>query len=101
MPGCQDAHDYPAYANRVRQTYRVPIRPDDDATPTPTRRAAKKRWAQLIYRIYEVHPLTCDRCGGEMKILAFITEPGLIRTILDLRDKTPAEPRAPPVQSSL
>jgi hypothetical protein len=44
--------------------------------------------------------LTCNRCGGEMKILAFITEPAVIRNILDHRGKIAAGPRAPPEPSS-
>ncbi|MBI5417867.1 hypothetical protein HZA55_07990 [Candidatus Poribacteria bacterium] len=30
-------------------------------------------WARLIRRIFEVNPLCCKKCGGEMKIVAFIT----------------------------
>jgi hypothetical protein len=93
-------HFYGAYANRVRQSYREQVRPDDDAKPAPSRRAANKRWAELIYRIYEVDPLTCNRCGGQMKILAFITDPTVIRKILEHRAQTSAEPRAPPQPSS-
>jgi hypothetical protein len=93
-------HFYGAYANRIRQSYREQIRPDHEANPAPSRRAANKRWAELIYRIYEVDPLTCNQCGGQMKILAFITETATIRRILDHRDKIAAEPRAPPTVSS-
>ena len=32
------------------------------------RKAARKRWANLIRHIYEVDPLVCPRCGGVMKI---------------------------------
>ena len=32
---------------------------------------------ELIYRIYQVDPLTCTCCGAQMKILAFITEPSV------------------------
>lgn len=93
-------HFYGAYANRIRQNSRETIRSHNEEKTTPSRRAANKRWAELIYRIYEVDPLTCNRCGGEMKILAFITEPAVIRTILDHRGKIAAGPRAPPEPSS-
>jgi hypothetical protein len=46
------------------------------------------RWAELIYRIYEVDPLDCPRCGARMKILAFITDPKLsnvARKVLPMR----------------
>jgi hypothetical protein len=46
-----------------------------------------KRWRELIYRIYDVDPLTCSHCGSEMKIIAFITDPTAIRKILDHRGK--------------
>ena len=91
-------HFYGAYANRLRQTYRDQIRPEDEAKPNPSRRAANKRWAELIYRVYEVDPLTCAQCGGEMKILAFITEPNAINKILHHRQTSAAEPRAPPAK---
>jgi hypothetical protein len=93
-------HFYGAYANRVRRNFRERIRPEHETQPSLSRRAANKRWAELIYRIYDVDPLTCDQCGGEMKILAFITDPTVIRKILQHRAKTSAEPRAPPEPSS-
>jgi hypothetical protein len=93
-------HFYGAYANRIRHYYREQIHPNDKAKPAPPRRAANKRWAELIYRIYEVDPLTCTQCGGVMTILAFITDTHTIRTILDHRERLAAEPRAPPDMSS-
>ena len=39
----------------------------------PTR--CGQTWAMLIKRVYEVDPLKCDRCGGEMKVIAFIEPP--------------------------
>jgi len=29
-------------------------------------------WARLIKRVYEVDPLCCSQCGGQMKIISFI-----------------------------
>jgi Putative transposase len=97
-------HFYGAYANRLRRTYQVPIRHEQQGevkpTTTTTRRAANKRWRELIYRVYEVDPLTCDRCGAEMKVLALITEHEVISRILDHRDKF-TQPRAPPAQTPI
>jgi hypothetical protein len=36
----------------------------------------------LLARIYELRPLTCPRCHGQMRLIAFLTEPASIRTIL-------------------
>ncbi|MBD3873234.1 MAG: hypothetical protein IFK91_10015 [Acidobacteria bacterium] len=40
------------------------------------------RWAEMIKRAYEVDPLVCARCGGEMRIIAFIVDPAVIDKIL-------------------
>ena len=37
----------------------------------------------LVARIYEVFPLLCPMCGGQMRIIAFITHRADIRQILD------------------
>ena len=86
-----------AYANRVRFTYRR-----EDSAPTeqdielaPAKRTLSKRWAELIYRIYDVDPLNCLNCGAKMKILAFIIDPAVVRRILDHLDKASRQ-RAPP-----
>ncbi|MBC7610110.1 MAG: hypothetical protein H7228_11155 [Polaromonas sp.] len=39
----------------------------------PKRSPAHYLWAVLIARIYEVFPLLCPNCGGQMRLLAFIT----------------------------
>lgn len=48
---------------------------------------AKKRrmtWAALIKSVYEVDPLECPTCGGQMKIISFIEkfQPIIIEKIL-------------------
>ena len=96
---------YGAYANRVRSekiarsdSVKQEEKKQDDVLPR--RRALNKRWAELIYRIYEVDPLTCRRCGEQMKIIAFISEPSVIRRILDHLERK-ARPRAPPEPSEI
>ena len=39
----------------------------------PNRNAARSVWALLRVSIVEVLPLLCPQCGGEMRIIAFIT----------------------------
>ena len=63
---------------------------------TPERAALRRRWANLIRRVYEVDPLVCRRCGGEMRVVSFITEPGQIRRILDHLRKRERVARPPP-----
>jgi hypothetical protein len=57
-----------------------PFRTDRDETCDG--RALRRSWAQLIKRIYEVDPLVCPSCGGEMKVIAFIIEHEVVDRIL-------------------
>ena len=50
--------------------------------PTPTSNPARIRWAVLLARVYGVLPLLCPACGGELKILAFLTDPPVVSRIL-------------------
>ena len=93
-------HFYGAYANRSRSS--MPYGRDSvqnkgagEGKPAPAKRAVRKRWAELIYKIYNVDPLTC-RCGAQMKIVAFVTEPASIRRILTQQNNNPSRQRAPP-----
>ena len=49
-------------------------------------------WAKLMARVGEEFPLECPVCGGDIRLIAFITEPGPIRKILTHL----GEPLAPP-----
>ena len=44
---------------------------------------ASSTWARLIRKIFEVDVLRCKKCGGEMKVIAFITEEKSVRRILN------------------
>jgi len=67
--GCCDAHHKP----RSHDTSRI-------------------AWAKLMARVGEEFPLECPNCGGDIRLIAFITEPGPIRKILTHL----GEPREPP-----
>ena len=95
-------HFYGAYANRSRSSMphardaeQNKAEGEGEAEPAPAKRAVRKRWAELIYKIYHVDPLTC-RCGAQMKIVAFVTEPASIGRILAKRNNNPSRQRAPP-----
>ncbi len=55
----------------------------EPAQPVPTKRPAHYLWAVLIARIYEVFPLLCPKCGGQMRLIAFITHRADILQILN------------------
>ncbi len=43
---------------------------------------ATKQWRALIQKVWEVDPLECPSCGGEMRIISFIQEKDTIEKIL-------------------
>lgn len=75
-----------------------PVAPDDDIDEPFHRKVARLVWAMLIARIYEVFPLVCPKCGGEMKIIAFISEGAVIREILGHLGEPPSPPRLLPAR---
>ena len=48
---------------------------------TAERSALRRKWAQLIRRLYEVDPLACP-CGGTFQIVSVITEPKVVKQVL-------------------
>ena len=48
----------------------------------PALRARRRRWAELLRLVYAVDVEVCPRCGGEMRILAFVTEHAVVTRIL-------------------
>ena len=47
----------------------VDIEEEED---TPFLKLCRSRWAALIKKVYEVDPLKCPKCGGQMRIISFI-----------------------------
>ena len=64
------------------------------------RRPAHILWAVLIARIYEVFPLLCPICGGQMRGIAFITHSADIRPILEHIGVPADPPRMAPARGS-
>ena len=60
----------------------------------PSRDTSRIAWAKRMARVGEEFPLECPGCGGDIGLIAFITDPGPIRKILTHLGQ-PLEP--PPV----
>ena len=97
-----------APAADATESIAAPSRSSEGAEEAPgeaeaiLRRAARTTWAVLLARIHEVFPLVCPRCGGEMRIIAFITDAGAVREILSHLGEPTSPPRlmrarAPPL----
>jgi hypothetical protein len=73
----------------------APVEPPS-SDPSPPTKPRRGLWAQLLRRVLEVDALACARCGAPMVVLAFITDPGVVKKILDhLRLPSTEPPRAP------
>ncbi len=63
---------------------------------------ARQAWAKLIAKIWKQDPSVCERCGSQMRVIAFIQEPETVQKILQhvglWRDPAPSTTaaRAPP-----
>ena len=72
---------YGYYSNKCRNLRKKNGK--DDGTPAVinsdlSRKTFKKNWARLIQKVYELDPLVCPKCQGEMIIIAFIEQPHII-----------------------
>jgi hypothetical protein len=63
----------------------------DPAPDWPVLRARRPCWAELLKRIFEVDALCCPRCGGFMRVIAFIRDPDVIhaRRVAGFLDSSP------------
>jgi hypothetical protein len=50
----------------------------------------------MIRKVYEVDPMTCPKCGGRMKVVAFLTEDAVVDRIIDHLKLTFAAEKPPP-----
>jgi hypothetical protein len=64
----------------------------------PLRTASHYLWAMLLVRIYETLPLVCPNCQSPMRIIAFITDAGTVRKILDHLDEPTPSPKIAPAR---
>jgi len=94
---------YGAYSVRRRAAWRNRgIRtkrdlPEEPLEPAPERvRARRRRWVELLRRIWDVDVSTCPRCGGPMTLLAFTMDSAVIATTLKTLRARDDDPRAGP-----
>jgi len=93
---------YGAYSSVARAHRRAEGQPcvqdgaEEFPPASPERRALRRLWAALISRIDEVDPQVCPRCGGTMRIIAFMTEPRVIGKTLKHLAATGVDARSRP-----
>jgi len=60
-----------------------------------------KGWAAMIRKVYEVDPMLCPKCGGRMKVIAFLTDFSVVDRIIGHLKLTFVAERPPPPQVAL
>jgi len=89
---------YGLYANahrgKVKKTSLGPLAlrmAEDKLRPVPA-----KGWAEMIRKVYEVDPMVCPKCGGKMKIIAFLTDYAVVDRIINHLKLSFVAERPPP-----
>jgi len=62
----------------------------------PALRARKRRWAELLSRVFEIEIHVCPACSGAMRIVAFVTTQKAVRKILAHLEAHDIDARAGP-----
>jgi hypothetical protein len=92
-------HHFGAYSHRTRGLWKKRgIMAGETRAGSPAARW-KKSWAELLRLVFEVS-LACPHCGGEMKIVAFITGSEPIEKILSHMRAKGIDARAGPFADS-
>ena len=96
-PGRHRTLFYAYYANRVRGDRAAPEPREARVEEKPAKkRRCTARWARLISKVFHVDPLTCTKCGGKLKIIAYLHDQASISKILDHLGLSPPETKPPP-----
>jgi hypothetical protein len=91
---------YGLYANAHRGMIKkaslgsFPLRIGEDEL----RRLPAKGWAEMIRKVYEVDPMLCPRCGGQTKVIAFLTDYAVVDRIINHLKLSFVAERPPPPQ---
>jgi len=59
-------------------------------------RIPRRGWAAMIRKVYEVDPLLWTKCGGKMRVIAFITEFSVVDRIINHLKLTFVASKPPP-----
>ena len=94
-PATTDAAEGAPGVSNPFPTLAEPAQSTQSASP---KRPAHYLWAVLLARIYEVFPLLCPLCGGQMRIIAFITHSADIGHILEHIRAQTKPPRITPAR---
>jgi hypothetical protein len=61
-------------------------------------RIPRRGWAEMIRKVYEVDPMLCPKCGGQMKVIAFLTDFSVVDRIINHLKLSFVASKPPPPQ---
>jgi ribosomal protein S27E len=61
-------------------------------------RIPRRGWAEMIRKVYEFDPMLCPQCGGQMKVIAFLTALSVVDRIIHHLKLTFVAAKPPPPQ---
>ncbi len=70
----------------------------DSCDKPPSHNTSRIAWAKLMARVGEEFPVACPGCGGDIRLIAFITDPGPIRKVLAHLGEPPEPPPVSPAR---
>ena len=73
---------YRARVTPARRGKRKKCHSVDDVEQTPAEKRASMTWAKRLKRVFNIEVETCDKCGGDVRIIASIEDPAVIQKIL-------------------
>ncbi len=85
-------------ARARRRSGRAHERGAADTTDEGPAAAAKIPWAELLRHVYQADALACSRCGGRLEWIALITQPHVVRRILDHLNLPAGRPTVAPAR---
>jgi hypothetical protein len=59
-------------------------------------RVPRRGWAEMIRKVFEVDPLLCPQCGGQMRMISVITDYAVVDRIINHLKLTFVAERPPP-----
>lgn len=73
---------YRARVTPARRRKRKKCPSTDETEQTPAEKRASMTWAKRLKRVFNLDVETCDKCGGDVRIIASIEDPAVIQKTL-------------------
>jgi len=78
---------YRAKVTPARRDENKKPNPEDEGDQSPAEKRASMTWAKHLKRVFNMDIETCSECGGDVRIIARVEDPVVIRAILAHLDK--------------